>query len=894
MGWFRGACCVLCTQHGGNIRILPRIYSNVTGTDARCIRVPRFDSVVHYQKGADPFATLFSPLFRGRVSASGASSPASKLGAPSTTSFHYNPTTLAIAFEDILRQIPLKTPLLLHDSRRSPFCESFTTLPAHTRRRTDPLPHRMLNASASTPASSFFARVNGVSRSVSVRENETAHGAPSGLPGQGAEVDVRRAVSLRVPGSFGGARPRDVGGMSFGAAGSDLSSPLGSARSTSQGYSVPAAARHALFSHHASPPTYALEDGLSEVDMTVDGISGPPSPSPSVGSSGFSPASAFLSHFSSSGSLRSNSTETAADAQGARVLDYTLGALIGRGGFSFVRKAHHVVTGEVFACKIVKRDDLSDTSGSVERFEEEIRIWHSLPRHPGILPLLEMHRTPSMTFLITPFLPGGSLLDVLKREDGSDKTARKFFPGVVHAVSALHEGYEGFEGQLLHGDLKLDNFLVDHSGNVLVGDFYTAKSLLHPVTTPTVPIIPLPLASVPAPTPSFHGRPPRPPRHSEPVPNQIDGLTSTPLPSASLPYAPPELLRALAVPPSLAQDIWAIGILLHALLTGRLPFFDAYDPRLQMKILRGTFQLPERLGREWVECLQGCLDVNRETRWDIARVKTSDAVVGWQEVRGRRSKSRSRSRQRGTSADYHPRRFGEHHPLPDHRSQRDGATPPMAIRRTRPQSRASPAAAHEPLAEPPHTAAVAGPSRSASGSRSRSSGRESGFGDHLERLDTDISALSITRGRAPTQRRSFEEFPPIKEPMYYPSSTSGTPGHSPADPMRGYQPGASRTRSRSRPGDQYHTGYDRSSSRGYDGDSSRSVSRPSLSPSTSKRGSRSGSRSRNRNMAMSTDDRPDSYVRDGYDGYDTGSGLDVVREEWKAEEERGRRGRPGR
>jgi hypothetical protein len=309
----------------------------------------------------------------------------------------------------------------------------------------------------------------------------------------------------------------------------------------------------------------------------------------------------------------------------------------------------------------------------------------------------------------------------------------------------------------LHGDLKLDNFLVDLHGHVVVCDFYMCRNL-----DTDKPMYDSP-ATIPPPMPYGRGRQsrkssPLPPthRHTE---SEVSDASAAAFPSASMPYAPPELLRPPPRGPSLAQDVWAVGCILYALLTGRLPFVDSYDPRLQMKILKGHWDQPVGLGREWVECLTGCLDTNMDTRWDIKRVRESDAVVGWREVK-HRSKSRSRSRMRGGPGQRDQSRGGSDRfgrgrkdSLLSNAPAPHSHTQPMSIRRPESREHLSPYmqpghASHDSFGLYPPSSELA----SASASRSRSTGRSRSTSrrplTYQQDLSTSLDYMNINRGRS--------------------------------------------------------------------------------------------------------------------------------------------------
>jgi MAP/microtubule affinity-regulating kinase len=187
---------------------------------------------------------------------------------------------------------------------------------------------------------------------------------------------------------------------------------------------------------------------------------------------------------------------------------------------------------------------------------------------------------------------------------------------------------------LVHGDIKLENVLVDEMGVCRIADFGMTRGIgeldedcdltqeqnretLHPngVVVHRAASLNLP------PSGKSSGTKPRPSttRHRNSTNStQASHVTQTFQPG-SLPYASPELLQphCLTHP---AQDVWAVGILLFTLFTGRLPFMDSYEPRLTMKIMKGVYDVPPGIGRGAERILEGCLDPSLPTRWTIARV----------------------------------------------------------------------------------------------------------------------------------------------------------------------------------------------------------------------------------------------------------------------------------
>jgi serine/threonine protein kinase len=150
---------------------------------------------------------------------------------------------------------------------------------------------------------------------------------------------------------------------------------------------------------------------------------------------------------------------------------YRLVRSIGTGGMATVYLAHDERYDREVAVKVLK-PEIAVAVGT-ERFLREIQITAQLS-HPHILPLLDSGRTagsPEVLYYVMPYVPGGSLRQVMRRGEPLVLAAVLRIAGQV--ASALD--YAHRHG-VIHRDIKPENILFSEDLAV-VSDFGIAKAL---------------------------------------------------------------------------------------------------------------------------------------------------------------------------------------------------------------------------------------------------------------------------------------------------------------------------------------------------------------------------------------------------------------------------------
>ncbi len=269
--------------------------------------------------------------------------------------------------------------------------------------------------------------------------------------------------------------------------------------------------------------------------------------------------------------------------EGCQLGSYVLSRCLGRGGMGDVYLARDVRLKRRVAVKILPPELAADPE-RLERFRREALAVASL-NHPHIVTLHSLQKEDGVRFLVMELVEGETLGPSIPA-DGLPLV--EFFDIAVplaDAVAAAHAR------GITHRDLKPDNVMLDADGRVKVLDFGVAK-LAEPLLGST---------DTELPTLTRDGR--------------IVGTVA---------YMSPEQVNGQGV--DCRSDVFALGIVLYQMVTGRYPFVGESTAELISSILRDqpttVCELRSELPEPLDAIVQRCLDKDPSRRFaDAGRLR---------------------------------------------------------------------------------------------------------------------------------------------------------------------------------------------------------------------------------------------------------------------------------
>jgi serine/threonine-protein kinase len=224
---------------------------------------------------------------------------------------------------------------------------------------------------------------------------------------------------------------------------------------------------------------------------------------------------------------------------------YEVGGELGRGGWGVVLEGRHRQLGRAVAIKQLPRTFAADPDVR-SRFLAEARLLASLD-HPHIVPVYDFVERDGLCLLVMEKLAGGTVWSRFVQRGVVAEAACGI--GVVAAVALDHAHRLG----ILHRDVKPENLMFSAAGIMKVTDFGIAKVLTGGRTMAT----------------------------------RAGDVLGTPA------YMAPEQALGAEVGP--ATDIYALGVMLYELLSGRLPFQGPLDSAMAL-LYKHVHEEPVDLG----------------------------------------------------------------------------------------------------------------------------------------------------------------------------------------------------------------------------------------------------------------------------------------------------------
>ncbi|CAK9149013.1 unnamed protein product [Ilex paraguariensis] len=237
--------------------------------------------------------------------------------------------------------------------------------------------------------------------------------------------------------------------------------------------------------------------------------------------------------------------------------DYVEGEKIGKGKFGSVWLCRNRLTDVEFACKTLKKGE--------ETVHREVEIMQHLSGHPGVVTLEAVYEDEESFHLVMELCSGGRLIDQMAKEGQySEHRAANIFKELMLVIKYCQEM------GVVHRDIKPENILLTTSGKIKLADFGLAMRIANG--------------------------------------QRLTGLAGSPA------YVAPEVLLGNY---SEKVDVWSAGVLLHALLSGVLPF--------QGDSLKAVFEAIKNVKLDFHTGIWE--SVSKPARDLLERILTRDAVA---------------------------------------------------------------------------------------------------------------------------------------------------------------------------------------------------------------------------------------------------------------------------
>lgn len=249
---------------------------------------------------------------------------------------------------------------------------------------------------------------------------------------------------------------------------------------------------------------------------------------------------------------------------------YTIGPLLGAGAFAQVHLGYDKETEERFAIKIISRECYG--TREIQSIMREVKIMMHIA-HDNIVNTFDVFDSISHLHLVLEYMEGGELFDIIADQGHlSEQRASQVMRDIIKGVDYLH----GMG--IVHCDVKPENIL--------------CKSKQWPLQ---VKLCDFGLAN-------YFDR--------NDAQSKITAMIGTPG------YVAPEVVKREPYGPPV--DMWACGVVLYVMLSGRMPFYGHSDVQCLRRTAVGEYSFPDRewsnVSEDAKSLVKSLLQIRPETR----------------------------------------------------------------------------------------------------------------------------------------------------------------------------------------------------------------------------------------------------------------------------------------